>query len=85
MKIASLILLLFCGYGMQLFDFVARFQLVLERHIVLWYIYSAMDTGPIRRYQLTRFSQIVQYRSKAIGGCPWTSLYSMPISVIGRL
>jgi hypothetical protein len=69
---------------MQLYDFVARFQLMLERHIVLWYIYSAMDTGPIRRYQLTRFSQIVQYRSKAIGG-PWTSLYSRPISIIGRL
>jgi hypothetical protein len=85
MKIASLILLFFCGYGMQLFDFVARFQLMLERHIVLWYMYSAMDTGPIRRYQLTRFSQIVQYCSKAIGGCPWTSQYFRPISVIGRL
>ena len=70
---------------MQLFDFVARFQLMLERHIVLWYMYSAMDTGPIRRYQLTRFSQIVQYRSKAMGDCPWTFLYSRPISIIGRL
>ena len=84
MKIASPILLFFCGYGMQLLDFVARFQLMLERQIVLWYIYSAMDTGPIRRYQLTRFSQIVQYRSKAIGDSPWNSLYSRPISVIGR-
>lgn len=70
---------------MQVFDFVARFLLMLERHIVLWYMYSAMDTGPVRRYQLTRFPQVVQYRFNAIGDSPWTSLYSRPISVIGRL
>ena len=70
---------------MQLFDIVARFQHMLERHIVLWYMYSAMDTGPIRRYQLTWFSQIVQYRLNTIGDSSWTSLYSRPISVVGRL
>jgi hypothetical protein len=75
----------FCGYGMQLFDFVARFQLMLDRHLVLWYMYSAMDTGPIRRYQPAWFSQIAQYRSRAIGDRPWTLLYSSLIIIVGRL
>ncbi len=70
---------------MQLFDFVARFQLMLDRHFVLWYMYSAMDTGPIRCYQLPWFSQIAQYRSRAIGDSPWALLYSKPISIVGRL
>jgi hypothetical protein len=70
---------------MQLFDIAACLQQVLARHSVLWYIYSPMDTGRLRPYQITSFYQISHCRSTAIGDSPGTPCDSGPTGTVDRL
>lgn len=68
---------------MQLLDIVVCFQHILARHLVVWYIYSPMVTGPLGLYQGILFHQILHCRFKAIGGNPWPLRYSRPTGIVG--